>query len=279
MSVDALGMRVALLFAAAVLPVALSANPSFDHIAGLHLNASSFYTTLHAGDAGRWFLLFFSRNCGHCAAMLPAWQELEERLGASVSAVRLGVIDAESEKVVADRVDIHGFPTLMAIEAGWLYEYHGGRSADEMLAFVESDDLAAVAKGSRRLAWAPSSWDPLLRVPDALSEICGNAVQTSPLAAALLAAALICVGMMLARATTPLDAPFVTVPCPEGVMPGQSFVVEFVSGRSRLWPRGRTKRMHVVAPPGIRPGETFFVPLMPAAPARADKKGADKKGD
>jgi thiol-disulfide isomerase/thioredoxin len=275
---SALAMRVALLFAAAVLPVALSANPAFNHIAGLHLNASSFYTTLHAGDAGRWFLLFFSRNCGHCAALLPAWQELEERLGASVRAVRLGAIDAESEKVVADRVDIHGFPTLMAIEAGWLYEYHGGRSADEMLAFVESDDLAAVAKGSRRLAWAPSSWDPLLRVPDALREICGYAVQTSPLAAALLATALICVGMMLARATTPLDAPFVTVACPEGVLPGQSFVVEFVSGRTRLWPRGRTKRMRVEAPPGIHPGQTFFVPLMPAAPARApDKKGADKK--
>ena len=121
---SASAMRVALLFAAAVLPVALSANPAFNHIAGLHLNASSFYTTLHAGDAGRWFLLFFSRNCGHCAALLPAWQELEERLGASVRAVRLGAIDAESEKVVADRVDIHGFPTLMAIEAGWLYEYH-----------------------------------------------------------------------------------------------------------------------------------------------------------
>lgn len=204
-------MRLAALVVAAVLPAALSADPAFDHIAGVHLNASSFYETLHAGDAGRWFLLFFSRNCGHCAAMLPAWQELEERLGVTARSVRLGAIDVEAEKPVADRVDIHGFPTLMAIEAGRLHEYDGGRSADEMLAFVESDDLAAVARGSRRLPSAPSAWDPLLRVPDALVEISGFAVQTSPLAAALLTTALICLGVVLARALAPLDAPFLTV--------------------------------------------------------------------
>lgn len=259
-----------------VLTAAAAPHPD---VAGAHLNASTFFSTLHAPDAGRYILLFFSPHCGHCAAMLPAWAELERRVQGMA---QLAAVNAEAEKMIADRLDVNGFPTLMAVESGRLYEYEGGRSADELLLFASAPDLATVAGKSRRLPHAPSRWDPLLRVPDALVEIVLTSWETSALAAALIAAALVCFGVCIERGLRPLEAPFITVECPEGVQPGQSFTVEFVSGLSRLRPRGRKRRMDVVAPAGIAAGQTFFVPLVSTpraqAPPRPDPK-AKAKGE
>lgn len=267
--------RSSLLLGLFVCATALAAD-AFD-VAGLHLNATTFYTKLHGADAGRWLVLFFSRNCGHCAAMLPAWQELQQQLAGE--RVRLGAVDVEAAKDVADRMDVHGFPTLMGIENSRLHEYHGGRSAEEMLAFIKSEDLSAVGRGSRRLPSAPSAWDPLLRVPDALVEIAATAVQTSPLATALLVAGLLAVGALCARATESLDAPYITVECPEGVRPGEAFTVEYLAGRTPLRPRGRKQRMQVIAPAGIAAGQTFFVPLRAPPLARAPPNKPDDKKD
>jgi len=265
-----------LLCCAMLAPSARSASAA--DIAGVHLNVTSFYSTLHAADAGRWFVLFFSYNCGHCAAMLPAWRELQMQAGTSISRpVHLAAVDAEAEKALTDRLDVHGFPTLMAVEAGRLHEYDGGRSVEELLTFIQSDDLADVARGSRRLPTAPSPWDVVLIVPDALVDIVSYAVQTSTLAATLLAAGLVAIGVLGSRLTQPLDAPYLTVECPEGVRPGQNFAVEFMGGRTLLTPRGAKRRMQVVAPPGIVAGGTFFVPLVPPQKARKPAGEEPKK--
>lgn len=245
--------------------LAAAALAEHDAPAGAQLNASTFYETLHAADAGRVFVFFYSPSCGHCRAMMPAWAELHERVA---GAARLAAVDAEANKVLADRLDVHGFPTLMVVEAGRLHEYEGDREADEMLQFVSAADLAAVARASRALPRAPSVFDPILDTPRDVVEIVAAALNINPLAAALLAAALLCLGVSLARLLQPLDAPFITVECPEGIQPGQPFVVEFLSGRTPLRPRGRRRHMQVQAPPGIAPGQTFFVPLTPPPQAR-----------
>ena len=246
-------------------------------VAGLALNTSTFYTTLHAPDAGRVFVLFFSPQCGHCAAMLPAWAELEQR---TKGLARLAAVDATAEKALADRMDVHGFPTLLAVETGRIHEYDGGRSTEELLEFIRSTDLAAVSRTSRTLPRPPSPFDPVLRAPAALVEISAFALQTNLLAAALLAASLMSVGALVAMASRPMDAQFITVECPAGVAPGQTFRVEFTAGRRPLMPRGRRRVMDVAAPPGIVPGQTFFVPLIrppQAQPLPESKQGARVK--
>lgn len=248
-------------------------------VAGVQLNSSTFYSTLHAPDAGRYFLLIFSPNCGHCAAMMPAWSELEQRVR---DKVHLAAVDAEAHKMIADRLDVHGFPTLLGVEKGRLHHYEGGRSADEMLAFITASDLSTAASTSRRLPCAPSAWDPLLELPDALVEVTATALHTSPLATLLLALALIMIGACGALALRQIDAPFIIVPCPEGVTTGQTFLVEYVYGRSLISPSGRKQQKAVTVPSGITPGQSFFVPLVPvqlaqpipsATPASSKAKG------
>lgn len=249
--------------AAAELPTPAAELPT---PAGTHLNASSFFDRLD-GTTERWFVLFFSPHCGHCHAMLPAWAELAEQLTVD-DAARLAAIDATEEKVLADRLDVNGFPTLLAVEANTIYEYDGGRSAEEMGAFIRSTDLAAVARGARgrALPRAPSRLDPLLDAPNALLEIVGFAVQTSPIAAVLIAATLIAIGALIANASR--EHQFIMVDCPAGVQPGQSFAVEFAGARRLILRGGRRRHMSVVVPSGVAPGQTFFVPLVPTPRVR-----------
>ena len=241
--------------------------------AGLLMNATTFYNTLHAQNAGRWFLFFFSPQCGHCHAMMPAWSELETRLS---GVARLGAVDATVEKSLADRLDVHGFPTLMGIESGMIHEYDGGRSADEMLAFIRSEDLKTSARESRPLLPAPTPYDLVLEAPAASVEILAFAIQTNALAAAMLTVALCSLGYLLAQATRQFDAQFITVECPAGVQPGQTFAVEFLTNRRSIWLRGRRRVVEVQAPVGIVAGQTFFVPLVappqvrPVTPPRRD---------
>ena len=200
--------------------------------AGIHLNASSFYATLHAPMEGRWFVLFFSPQCGHCSAMMPAWAELESRLaeGSAKPRHKLAVVDATAEKLLADRLDVNGYPTLMVVANGTIYEYEGGRLTQEMLDFIQSDDIKAAARDTRRLPRAPSHWDPLLRVPGAVDEIGRFALHSSPIAAALLAIMLCALGASFAMLSRSTDAQFITVECPPNVKPGQEFTVEFYGG-------------------------------------------------
>ena len=97
--------------------------------------------------------------------------------------------------------------------------------------------------------------DPLLNAPDGVFEIVNFAVQTSPIGGLLLAAMCFAIGWMLAILTRPVDAPFITVECPEDVRAGQSFVVEFESGRTAL-SRGRKRRTEVIAPRTRRDGDS-----------------------
>jgi thiol-disulfide isomerase/thioredoxin len=229
--------------------------------AGLPLNSTSFYSHLHTSGNDRWFVLFFSPQCGHCSAMLPAWSALEQQL-AITSTVRLASVDATAEKALADRLEVHGYPTMSAVEGRQMHEYDGGRSTEELHDFITSEDLAGVARNSRPLPSKPTPWDPLLRMPDATLEILAFAAHTSWPASAILLALLVGLGAALSSLLRPLDAQFITVECPPEVAPGQSFTVEFVTARSRLLPGGRRQRMQVVAPAGISPGQTFFVPLV-----------------
>ena len=72
-----------------------------------------------------------SKACCKCLHPCGPWAELEER---AKGVAKLAAVDAEAERALSERMDVNGFPTLMAVEAGRLFEYDGGREAEEMLA-------------------------------------------------------------------------------------------------------------------------------------------------
>lgn len=219
---------------------------------------------------GRLFVGFFSPHCGHCKAMMPAWTELDalteadrkedvRPMSANGRAFRLASVDVSTEPALASRLDVHGYPTLTVFDRGRMHHYDGERSAEDMMAFASRAFFDKGADVPRR----PATWDPVLNAPRLAAEIVEHALRTSALGAALLGCALLSLGALLSRALSgaPSGPAFLTVTCPEGVRPGEGFAVEVGSGL-------RTRVVRVVAPAGIAPGQTFFVPLVPPPPVR-----------
>lgn len=255
----------------------------------------------------RLVVLFHSPHCGHCAAMMPAWTEA----ASSLPNVRFAMVDATEEKDIASTLQVNGYPTLLSIETSdVVVEYSGDRTAESIRQFAARPPPSFLGFSERRRGVVDrptgelraSLLDSLAQGPHEASEILKFAAETSVLGGTLLACCLLLAGGLIAAVSVPASPPqFVYVEYPEGVQPGQSFIVEFdaaTSPRSRVarllllpWQvlraarsrgaggRGTTTRrgagtpkrvITVQAPTGVRPGDTFLVPLVANAPvARA----------
>ena len=263
----------------------------------LQLDTDSFHSLVAgAPSTERWFLFFFSPHCGHCAAMEPAWAELAEMepswAGSTPGVggkVRLATIDATAETGLAETLDVNGYPTLLAFDgpSRAVFEYDGDRSAGSLHAFATHANPADAGGRRRGFLTAdgtirPSLIDLIWRVPADASEIVSFAIGTSRISAALLAAALVGAGVLLAMAASggaPPAAQFIVVECPAGVKPGEAFPVQFTTtAAGRIF--GRSQRlvtMNVSAPAGIAAGQSFFVPLVKPPEVRPCPEDHEKK--
>jgi len=85
----------------------------------------------------------FSKGCGHCTAMEPAWNELKSRL--SNEKCGAGIMEIDSEVVPhiqnpAIRGKINGYPTIMIIKNGRpAKEYAGDRNVDDLYSFCKEN--------------------------------------------------------------------------------------------------------------------------------------------
>lgn len=83
----------------------------------------------------------FSKGCGHCHAMEPAWNQLKSRL--SQEKCNGGLIEIDSQVVPhienpEIRQKINGYPTIMIIRRGQpQQEYSGNRSVEDMYNFCK----------------------------------------------------------------------------------------------------------------------------------------------
>jgi thiol-disulfide isomerase/thioredoxin len=78
-------------------------------------------------------VLFHSPGCGHCKAMLPAFQQYGQVAGNNVHVL---MIDCSRFFNVAERFKIGGFPTIKLIEKGKeVKEYEGDRKVGSFMAF------------------------------------------------------------------------------------------------------------------------------------------------
>lgn len=79
---------------------------------------------------------FYQPWCGHCQAMKPAWDKLSEVVNESVSIVDVNCGD-HPELCTAE--GITGYPTIHIYTQGKHSDYEGGRSFDELYAYVDEN--------------------------------------------------------------------------------------------------------------------------------------------
>jgi len=80
---------------------------------------------------------FYAPWCGHCKKLAPEYVDAAAKLAAAGSDVKLAKVDATEQKDVAARFEVKGFPTLKWFVNGEAIEFNGGRTADEIVSWIQ----------------------------------------------------------------------------------------------------------------------------------------------
>jgi len=84
---------------------------------------------------GDWFVEYYASWCGFCKRLIPAWAKLATSLRGQIMVAK---IEATLNPRTALRFHIKGYPTLIFLHNGKMYEYKGERSLKDMKKFAIS---------------------------------------------------------------------------------------------------------------------------------------------
>lgn len=98
------------------------------------------------------FVKFYSPNCGHCQAMQPAWDALENNT--DVKGMGIAIIEVRDDAINSithnSGKNVLGFPTIRVIINGKITkEYNGDRSTNDMVKFIKENIKSNSKKTNR----------------------------------------------------------------------------------------------------------------------------------
>eukprot|EP00613_Pedinella_sp_CCMP2098_P001393 CAMPEP_0171639276 /NCGR_PEP_ID=MMETSP0990-20121206/29606_1 /TAXON_ID=483369 /ORGANISM="non described non described, Strain CCMP2098" /LENGTH=242 /DNA_ID=CAMNT_0012212961 /DNA_START=8 /DNA_END=736 /DNA_ORIENTATION=- len=114
---------------------------------------------------GDWFVKFYAPWCGHCKALAPGWEEVAHDLKEE-GTVNVAKVDVTESPGLGKRFNIKGFPTLLMISKGTVYEYPSGKDWPR-----KRESLVKFATGGLFREVAADSAEPCPPPPDFVADM------------------------------------------------------------------------------------------------------------
>ena len=82
-----------------------------------------------------WLILFYAPWCGHCKAFHPEFEKVSK---ATKGLFKIGAVNCEDEKDIAQKYKIDGYPTVLFFgdDKTKTEEYEGNRKADKVIEYL-----------------------------------------------------------------------------------------------------------------------------------------------
>mmetsp|Transcript_6650 Transcript_6650/g.8092 ORF Transcript_6650/g.8092 Transcript_6650/m.8092 type:complete len:223 (+) Transcript_6650:24-692(+) len=135
------------------------------------LNSTNFDVSIRDGSV--WLIEFMAPWCTHCRKFEMEYESVafavHGRNNKKDRKVKVGKVDGDAERAIANRFGIRSFPCFFLIDGLSVYEYEGTRSKDELVKYVTTD-----YKADEPLSFLMSPMGPMGQL-QALLMIIGNA--------------------------------------------------------------------------------------------------------